>query len=96
LALLGAIVIARRPRALILTFVGLLTVLALLDQTRWQPWVYQYLFMFGALGLGCIGDAELLSLKLRHVPDADVPSPPPLVARRRERVPARVFLPPPL
>jgi hypothetical protein len=43
--LLALIAIAVRPRIYIAAFVALLLFLALLDQTRWQPWVYLYLFM---------------------------------------------------
>ena len=42
---------ASRPRVYILGFVTLLLFLALLDQTRWQPWAYLYLFML--LSLAC-------------------------------------------
>ena len=51
LALLCAIGLASRPRPYIFSFAALLVFLALLDQTRWQPWVYLYLFML--LSLGC-------------------------------------------
>lgn len=50
LGLLFAAAFARRPRIYIFAVVGLLTMLALLDQTRWQPWVYQYWTMLIALG----------------------------------------------
>ena len=43
--LLALIATAVRPRIYIVGFVALLLFLALLDQTRWQPWVYLYLFM---------------------------------------------------
>jgi len=49
--LLGLVGIASKPRIYILTFAALLLFLVLLDQTRWQPWVYLYLFML--LGLAC-------------------------------------------
>jgi hypothetical protein len=38
-------------RVPIMAFVALAGLLALWDQTRWQPWFYQYLFMLAALGL---------------------------------------------
>lgn len=41
----------RRPRAYILAFVVLAGLLSLFDQSRWQPWFYQYLFMLAALAL---------------------------------------------
>ncbi len=39
-----------KPRPYILGFVTLLCFLALYDQTRWQPWVYLYLFILIAFG----------------------------------------------
>jgi hypothetical protein len=51
LALLAAISFVSRPRKLILVFLGLAVLLSLWDQTRWQPWFYQYLFMLAAVGL---------------------------------------------
>jgi hypothetical protein len=47
--LLAAIGMASQPRGYILGFVALLSFLALLDQTRWQPWAYLYLFMLLAI-----------------------------------------------
>ena len=32
-------------------FLGIVVVFCLLDQTRWQPWVYQYGFLLAALAL---------------------------------------------
>ena len=49
LLLLIPIGMASRPRIYILAFAVLLLFLALLDQTRWQPWAYLYLFMLLAL-----------------------------------------------
>jgi len=49
--LLIAIGMASRPRIYIVAFAILLLFLALLDQTRWQPWAYLYLFML--LSLAC-------------------------------------------
>ncbi len=59
-ALLGASVAAARPSRAILLFVILLAALCAWDQTRWQPWVYQYLGMFAVLGFALRrpGDAE--------------------------------------
>jgi hypothetical protein len=51
LALLAAISFVARPRKLILLFLGLAVLLSLWDQTRWQPWFYQYLFILAAIGL---------------------------------------------
>jgi len=51
LALLLLIIIIARPRKLIRTFLALAGFLSLFDQTRWQPWFFQYFFMMAALGL---------------------------------------------
>jgi hypothetical protein len=51
LGLLLVIIVFARPQRLILTFLVLAGFLSLLDQTRWQPWFYQYFFMMAALGL---------------------------------------------
>ena len=51
LLLLVAIAVSWKPRGYILAFVVLLAISCAMDQCRWQPWVYQYLFMLAALGL---------------------------------------------
>jgi hypothetical protein len=51
LALLAVISFLPRSRTIILIFVCLAALLSLWDQTRWQPWFYQYLFMLAAFGL---------------------------------------------
>jgi hypothetical protein len=51
IALLLAIVVLPRPRWFIVAFVGLAAAWTLWDQSRWQPWVYQYLFMLAALAV---------------------------------------------
>jgi hypothetical protein len=51
LTVLAFIAVAKTPAKLIATFVFLAFVWALFDQSRWQPWFYQYLFMLSALGL---------------------------------------------
>ncbi len=51
LLLLWLIALTSRPRPYIFSFAALLVFLALFDQTRWQPWVYLYLFIL--LSLGC-------------------------------------------
>lgn len=48
--LLWSIGLASKPRPFILSFAALLVFLAIFDQTRWQPWVYLYLFLLLALG----------------------------------------------
>jgi hypothetical protein len=52
LALLVAIAFVERPGKLIGFFVPLAILVALFDQSRWQPWFYQYLVMLIAVGLG--------------------------------------------
>lgn len=49
--LLCAIGMAAKPRTYIFGFAALLVALALSDQTRWQPWVYLYLFIL--LSMSC-------------------------------------------
>jgi hypothetical protein len=51
LALLVVISFLPRSRTTVLIFVCLAASLSLWDQTRWQPWFYQYLFMLAAIGL---------------------------------------------
>ena len=51
LTLLVGIAVTPYSRWLIACFVGLAGLLSLWDQSRWQPWFYQYLFMLGALCL---------------------------------------------
>jgi hypothetical protein len=51
IALLGGIVLVRRSRKLTVAFLFLAGSLSLWDQTRWQPWFYQYLFMLAAIAL---------------------------------------------
>jgi len=50
LLLLVAMAFAARPRIYIFTFVAFIAAYSLLDQTRWQPWAYQYWLMLIALG----------------------------------------------
>jgi hypothetical protein len=51
LGLLAAIVIVRQPRWLILAFLALAGLLSLLDQERWQPWLFEYFFLLAAAGI---------------------------------------------
>ena len=48
--LLWLIAFAAKPRPYIFGFAALLVFLALFDQTRWQPWIYLYLFLLLSLG----------------------------------------------
>jgi predicted DCC family thiol-disulfide oxidoreductase YuxK len=49
--LAGAILVSARPQKFIFAFLGVVIVFCLLDQTRWQPWIYQYGFLLAALAL---------------------------------------------
>ena len=51
LGLLITIAFDSIPRRLIFIFLALAAAESLADQTRWQPWFYQYFFMFVAIGL---------------------------------------------
>ena len=62
LALLVAIAIVARPAKLIWSFTALAITVALFDQSRWQPWFYQYLIMLIAVALG--GDSALNTCRL--------------------------------
>src|SRR4030095_10384896 len=50
-ALLGVVALTGAFAPALLAFVVLAGAWSLWDQSRWQPWFYQYLFMLGALGL---------------------------------------------
>jgi hypothetical protein len=45
------IAVQARPAKAIAAFVALAAAYSLYDQSRWQPWFDQYLFMLVALGL---------------------------------------------
>jgi hypothetical protein len=51
IGLLLGTVIARRPKPWIMSVIGLCILLGVGDQSRWQPWFYQYLLMLMALTL---------------------------------------------
>jgi len=51
LGLLTAIAFVGRSQRLILTFLLLAGLLSLWDQTRWQPWFYQFFLMLAAIGV---------------------------------------------
>jgi hypothetical protein len=53
LLLLCSILIAvvARPRTLIIAFLILAAFVSVLDQMRWQPWFYQYVFILAAVGV---------------------------------------------
>jgi len=50
-ALAGAALIARWPRWFIAAFLGIMLVFCIGDQTRWQPWVFQYSLLLGIIAL---------------------------------------------
>jgi hypothetical protein len=50
-ALLVLIASSAAPRMYLVVFLLLLTALALMDQCRWQPWVYQYSLMLAVLAV---------------------------------------------
>jgi hypothetical protein len=43
--------VAPKPRWLIAAFLAVIAVFCLMDQTRWQPWVFQYSFLLAAIAL---------------------------------------------
>ena len=47
----AAILIAPRPQRLITALLAIIGVFCLLDQTRWQPWVFQYSVLLATLAL---------------------------------------------
>jgi hypothetical protein len=49
--LLAAALVSARPRKFIVAFLAAAGLLCLWDQTRWQPWFFQYYFMLAALCL---------------------------------------------
>jgi len=58
LALYGALfafaaiaLVAPKPRCFIAAFLAVIAAFCLLDQTRWQPWVFQYSFLLVAIAL---------------------------------------------
>jgi uncharacterized membrane protein YphA (DoxX/SURF4 family) len=51
LGLLLAIILQPRPQKLMVAALLIVAAFALYDQTRWQPWFYQYYFMLAVLAL---------------------------------------------
>jgi hypothetical protein len=43
--------VAPKPRWFIAAFLAVIAVFCLMDQTRWQPWVFQYSFLLAAIAL---------------------------------------------
>ena len=50
-SLVAIAVIGKPLKSMTVSFIVAALVLGLLDQSRWQPWFYQYVFMLAALGL---------------------------------------------
>jgi hypothetical protein len=50
-ALAAALLVAPRPQKLIAAFLAITVVFCLLDQTRWQPWIFLYGFLLATLAL---------------------------------------------
>ncbi|HEY4921041.1 MAG TPA: hypothetical protein VII40_13125, partial [Xanthobacteraceae bacterium] len=50
-ALAGAILVAPRPQKFMGAFLAVIVIFCLLDQTRWQPWVFLYGFLLATLAL---------------------------------------------
>jgi predicted DCC family thiol-disulfide oxidoreductase YuxK len=50
-ALAAAILVSAKPQKFIFIFLAIILYFCLLDQTRWQPWVYQYSFLLATLAL---------------------------------------------
>ena len=46
-----AILVSAKPQKFVFSFLGVMVVFCVLDQTRWQPWVYQFGFLLATLGL---------------------------------------------
>jgi hypothetical protein len=47
--LLAAVLVSPRPRKFVVAFLAAAGLLCLWDQSRWQPWFFQYYFMLAAL-----------------------------------------------
>ena len=50
-ALAAAILISPKPQKFIVAFLAIVIIFCLLDQTRWQPWVFLYGFLLATLAL---------------------------------------------
>lgn len=49
--LAAATLVSDRPQKFIAAFLAIIVLFCLLDQTRWQPWVFMYGFLLGTLAL---------------------------------------------
>lgn len=50
-ALAAAILVSPKPQKFIMAFLAIIGVFCALDETRWQPWVFQYSFLLAVLAL---------------------------------------------
>jgi hypothetical protein len=50
-ALAGAMLVSPKPQECIASFLAITAIFCLLDQTRWQPWVFLYAFLLATLAL---------------------------------------------
>ncbi len=66
LGILLTIVALPRPRKFVLPALVVAGLLGLWDQTRWQPWFYQYLFMLAAIGFYAWGKLETQKPETRN------------------------------
>ena len=67
---LAAVVLAvREPRWFIAAFLAIIAAFCLADQTRWQPWVFQYSFLLAVLALysGHSADGERRALNMARL-----------------------------
>ncbi len=56
--LLLGMILSAKPQRYIAGVLALLAVFCVFDQTRWQPWVFQYAFLLGAMALFSWDDAD--------------------------------------
>ncbi len=63
LTLLVLIAVAKRPFKFVVLFLPLAAILCLLDQSRLQPWFYQYVFMLAAFGFCLRNESDAESQK---------------------------------
>jgi hypothetical protein len=64
LLLLVRVAAASHPAKWIAVFVAVAAVYAMFDQSRWQPWFYQYLFMLVAIGLRARNACRLIIVSI--------------------------------
>jgi hypothetical protein len=57
-ALAALALVAPKPRWVIAAFLAVIAIFCLMDQTRWQPWVFQYSFLLAAVALYSGNDAD--------------------------------------